>query len=183
MQQFRRFGVVLALVALLAACQNPNELAMKLGQAPASAVNLRALEARRFSTLDEPAVLAAATQTLQDLGYVISESSSDVGVLVGAKQRDAEETGQIVGQIALTVALAFAGVHHQPVWDKEQTINAMLVVTPIENSKQVEVRISFDRNILQNDNKRHAELIQDADIYQEFFDKLSQGVFLEAQKI
>src|SRR5262245_20558072 len=87
----------LAMLVVLAGCQTPNQVAMKIGAPRDSAVSLRALETRRFNTLDEEALLAAAIHTLQDLGYTISESSADVGVIVGSKRRDAEETGQVVG--------------------------------------------------------------------------------------
>jgi hypothetical protein len=76
------------------------------------------------------------------------------------------------------------GSYQQPVWDENQTINATLVATPIANSKLTEVRISFDRHLINNQGILwRAELIIDEKIYQEFFDKLAQGAFLEAQKI
>jgi hypothetical protein len=177
-------AAALSAVLLTAACQNPNAVAMKVGAPPESAVELRELETRRFSTLDQQAMMAAATQTLQDLGFTITESSVDAGVLVGSKQRDAEETGQVAGQIVLTVLLAAMGSAHHPVWDKTQDIHITVVATPIENSKQIEMRVSFDRYLTNSDGLQwRAELIKEPDIYQEFFDKLSQSAFLEAHKI
>ena len=103
---------------------------------------------------------------------------------MGSKQRDAKETGQIAGQVALTLVLAVLGSYKQPVWDENQTINAVLVATPIQNSKQTEIRISFDRHLVNNMGQLwRAELILDENIYQEFFDKFAQSAFLEAQKI
>ena len=168
---------------LLSGCENANQIAMKIGVPPDSAVKARALETRRFDTSDEPSMLASATQTLQDLGFTISESQAAVGVLVGSKQRDAEETKQVVGQIVLTVVLAALGTQYTPVWDKDQNIDAMLLVTPIENSKQVEVRVSFDRQVRNTQGQIRGELILDETIYQQFFEKLAASVFLEAHKI
>ena len=173
----------LALVSL-SGCVDANQLAMKIGAPPEGAVELRAVQTRRFDTLDDKSMLAASIQTLQDLGYIVTESSTNAGVVAASKRRDAEETGQIVGQVALTVVAALFGVYHNPTWDKEQTIRVTLVVTPIENSKQVETRVSFDRTLTNNQgNQWRAELILDPTIYQEFYDKLSQGAFLEAHKI
>jgi hypothetical protein len=184
MQKRAARTATLLAVLFLTACQNPNAIAMKVGAPPESAVELRALETRRFATLDLQAMMAAATQTLQDLGFNITESSIDAGVLVGAKQRDAEETGQVAGQIALTVLLAVMGSQHNPVWDKTQDIHITVVATPIENSKQIEMRVSFDRYLTNNFGQQwRAELIKEPAIYQEFFDKLSQSAFLEAGKI
>jgi hypothetical protein len=157
---------------------------MKLGAPPDGAVELRAMQTRRFDTVDQRALLAASIQTLQDLGYIISESSAEAGVLSASKTRDAEETGQIAGQVALTVVAAVFGVYHVPTWDKEQTIRVTLALSPIENSKQIEARVSFDRSLTNNHgNFWRAELLMDPQLYKEFYDKLSQGVFLEAHKL
>ena len=174
----------------VSACVTPNDVAMQVGAPPvlegdnASTVSLRSLQTRRFDTLDERRLMSAATQTLQDLGFTVSESSLDAGVLVGSKQRDAEEAGQVAGQVVLSLLAALGGSYHNPTWDKEQTIVVTLVTTPIQNSKQVEARVSFDRRLTNNHGQLwRTELVLDAPIYREFFDKLAKGVFLEAHKI
>jgi hypothetical protein len=174
----------LAMAVPMAGCVNANDVAKEIGKPPAGAVELRALQTRRYNTLDEEGLLAAATQTLQDLGYTISESSVEVGVIVASKQRDAEETGQVIGQVALMIFAALLGSNHNPTWDKEQSIHVTLVATPIENSKQTEVRVSFDRHLTNNHgHKWRAELLMDPELYKQFFEKLSGGVFLEAQGV
>jgi hypothetical protein len=167
----------------LAACQSPNEIAMKVGAPPDSAVKLRAVETRRYDTLDEPALLAAAAQTLQDLGFTISETSSEVGVLAASKQRDAREAGQVATQVTITLVALLFGVPYHPVWDKDQNIAVSVVTTPIENAKQVDVRVSFDRQIRDTDGRVRAELIDEPEIYQQFFDKLSSAVLLEGRPL
>ena len=112
------FLLALGAAVSLSACQtNPNELAMKIGAPQAGAVELRALQSRRFETTNSVAVLNAATQTLQDLGFTIQESASSVGVLAASKQRDAEETGQVAGdkpvdsvKVALLLLLLLAAL-------------------------------------------------------------------------
>ena len=172
----------------LAGCINPNEAAMELGKPPdftetggPSSLAFRALETRRYEAPSERALLVAATQTLQDLGFTITESSLDAGVLVGSKTRDAEEEGQVTGAIAATILVALLGGQPgQPTWDKEQTIWVTFTTTPIKNSKQVEARVFFDRKLVNNQGQLwRAEIIHDKSIYQEFFEKLSKGNFLE----
>lgn len=179
----RVFGVsfiVLSAGLFLSACQtNPNDIAMKIGAPPAGTVELRALQSRRLDSTNSVAVLTAATQTLQDLGFTIQESASTVGVLSASKDRDAQETGQIAGAVALSVVGAVFGVYVDPVWDQDQKINVTLVETPIPASKQVDVRVGFDRTVRNNKNMYRAEIIMEPKIYQEFFEKLSQGLFLE----
>ena len=116
-------------------------------------------------------MLVASTQTLQDLGFTISESASKVGILVASKQRDAKETGQIAG--AVIVGILFGA--NAMVWDEDQTINVTVVTTPIENSKQVDVRVAFDRIVRNNRQGYRAELLMEPKLYQEFFEKLSRA--------
>ena len=186
----RKTAFCLGLAVALSGCVNPNQVAMKVGAPPVikqegeskkSTVSLRSLQVRRFDTLDERRLLLASTQTLQDLGFTITESSLEAGVLVGSKKRDAVERDQVAGQIVIMVIFAALGSRYDPVWDKEQTIIVTLVTTPVENSKQIETRVSFDRRLTNNYGKLwRSEVITEAAIYQEFFDKLSKSTFLEA---
>ena len=105
-------------------------------------------------------------------------------MLVASKQRDAEEAGQIAGQVMLTILVGLLGSYHSPTWDKEQSIYVTLIASPITNSRMMEVRALFDRRLTNNHGQLwRTELIEDPEIYQEFYDKLSKGLFLEAHKI
>ena len=179
MGTIRNLTLVAALAMSLTACVDANKVAMQVGQTPPDSLNLRSLETRRYATLDENALLLASTQTLQDLGFTVSESAPAAGVLVATKQRDARETGQVVGAVVLAVLFGA----NAAVWDVEQTINVTLVTTPIANSKEVEVRVAFDRVIRNNKQQNRAELVKDVDVYHQFFEKLSSGVSLEARQV
>ena len=158
-------GPLILAAGLLSGCVNANDVAKRIGQPPADALKLRAMETRRFDTKDDTALLSTASATMQDLGFIISESSLEGGLVTGSKQRDAKETGQIVGQIALTVILAALGSYHQPVWDVDQTIQATIVAYPIENANQTDVRVSFDRIVVDTNATRRPELIIDQNIW------------------
>lgn len=132
----------LVLLTGLSGCETANDMAMKVGKPPEGAVKLRALETRRFDTTDEKAMLTAASQTLQDLGFTLTESAVDLGVLVASKQRDAEETGEVAGQVALSLALALLGTYHPADWDKDQTIVVMVVTNPVGAGGQLDVRVT-----------------------------------------
>ncbi len=173
-----RAAAATGLLVMVSACTNANKLAMEVGAPPADVLKLRSMEVKRFDVADEKAVLGAATQTLQDLGFEVSESAPEVGVLVASKQRDAHETGQVVGAVIMG---ALFGVNAM-VWDTSQTINVVVVSTPSAESRQVDVRVSFDRVVENNRDGKRGELIEDPAIYQQFFDKLSTGVALETQK-
>lgn len=180
----------IAVVAfIVSACVSPNDVAMEIGAAPKAeegkpTLNLRAMQIRRFATLDEHRLLASATQTFQDLGYTVTESSLESGVLVGSKQRDAEEGGQIAGQVLLSLMFAAMGTVVVPTWDKSQRIVVTLTTSPVENSNQSDVRVSFDRRLTNNHGDLwRSEVILDPKVYQEFFEKFSQSAFLEGQKL
>lgn len=172
--------LIIGAAVSLSACQtNPNELAMKIGAPQAGVVELRALQSRRFDSTNSVAVLNAATQTLQDLGFTIQESASSVGVLSASKSRDAQETGQVAGAVAVAVVGALFGVYVDPTWDEDQVINVTLVESPVPASSQVDLRVGFDRTVRNNKNMYRAEIIIEPKIYQEFFEKFSQSLFLE----
>lgn len=189
LKKFGIVGVIIVFAMHLVACVSPNDIAMEIGKAPEAAdgkpsLNLRATQTRRFDTLDEKQLLGAATQTFQDLGYTVTESSLSSGVLVGSKTRDAEESGQVAGQVVLTILAAALGSFHNPTWDQSQLIVITLTTSPVENSRQSDIRVSFDRRLTNNHGHLwRSEVITEKKIYQEFFEKFSASAFLEANKI
>jgi hypothetical protein len=137
----------------------------------------RSLQTRTFDTLDEKGILSASASVLQDLGFTLSESETDLGLLVGEKARDATESGQVAGAVAMAVLF---GV--QMSIDKEQKIRVSVVTKKAhgEDQKMV-VRATFQRLIWNQNGVLHKmETINDPEIYQGFFENLSKSVFLEA---
>jgi hypothetical protein len=153
-------------------------------QLPKESLEHRQLQTRRFHT-DEKTLLSASAAVLQDLGFNINESETDLGVIVASKQRDATSPSQVVG--AVVVALMTGAV--MPI-DKEQLIRASLVTRPIhiddtdKSMCRTAVRITFQRIVSNTQGQiTRREGIHEAEIYQGFFDKLSQSLFLEAHEI
>jgi len=168
-------------LTLAVGCSNPNAYAMQVGQPVKAPMAVREAQTRSVPGTDQVAVLSNITQTLQDLGFAIRESSVDLGVVTGTKQRDAEETGQVVAQVALTVAFAVLGAAYTPTWDKTQEIHVTTVVAPTRSLSDYSVRVSFDRYLTNNQGVQwRTELIQDPAIYQDFFNKLFHSSTLKA---
>ncbi len=69
--------------------------------------------------------------------------------------------------------------------DKEQRIRASLVSWPVPGAKdEYFVRVTFQRIVWNTENDiSKQESLADPIIYQQFFDRLSKSVFLEAQSI
>lgn len=137
----------------------------------------RQLETRSYETKDEEALLVASAQVLQDLGFTLDESEIKLGLITANKDREAGSAGQKIGMILLA---ALAGT--QPVYDVNQKIYVTLVSTKNHNNGY-NVRIEFARVIWNNMNQARIEKIQDEEIYKDFFNKLSQSVFLTANNI
>lgn len=132
----------------------------------------RQLQTRIFETNDEKKLLTASAALLQDLGYTIEESEVPCGVIVSSRDRDVTEVGGVV-------CFFFLGAPY----DQKQKIFASLVTRPIDD-KRIAVRITFQHMVWNNQGMLvKNERINDPEIYQQFFSKLSTSVFLVAHEI
>jgi hypothetical protein len=138
----------------------------------------RQMQSRIFDTNDEKKLLTASAQVLQDLGYTIVESEVSCGVIVCSRERNVTDAGEVAGKIVLAAVL---GVYIP--WNTNQKVLASLVTKPIDE-KRTAVRITF-QHMVWNTNKQmtKCEQINEPEIYQEFFSKLSKSVFLTAHEL
>jgi len=138
----------------------------------------RQLQTRIFDTNDEMKLLTASAALLQDLGFTIDQSEVGCGVIVSSRHRDVTDTGEVVLSLALAVLL---GVY-RPV-DRNQKVMASLVTKPLDD-KRIAVRITFQHIVWNTQNQiTKRERVNEPEIYQEFFSKLSKSVFLVAHEI
>lgn len=167
-----------AIIILLAGCASgPPEDAFRMS---ATSLADRQLQSRRFETRDEGSVLAASVGVLQDLGYALDVSNADLGVLTASKDLDATNAGQIAGMIMLALLTGASG----PI-DDEQTVRVCLVINEsLEDKGSSVVRVTMNRFIRDNQGKvTRAETLNEPELYQAFFEKLSKATFLEAHEI
>lgn len=170
--------VLLALGVATAGCfQTASKDALKLSS---ESLDQRRLQTRYFETSDELRLLTSGTAVLQDLGFTIDDTESGFGLVVGSKQRDASEVGQIV--VAVVVAV-FTGAWMPT--DDRQLMRASVVTRPIgEAGNRTAVRVTFQRIVWNTDGRvTHAESMSEPAYYQEFFARLSKAVFLQAHAI
>ena len=140
----------------------------------------RQMQTRKYETKDEAKILAACAGLLQDLGFSLDESETKLGVITSSKMRSAVNAGQQVGMVFL--ALLGGGI--MPT-DKEQKMRTSVITRPVgEHGEYIAVRVTFQRIVLNTYGQvTVSESLIDPKIYQEFFDKLSKSIFLEAQEI
>jgi hypothetical protein len=138
----------------------------------------RQIQTRKYETNDEAKILSACIEHLQDLGFILAESETKLGVIVATKSRSAVEAGQVVAALVVAVIIG------APVpWEHEQQFTACVVTRPVgENS--IIVRVTFQRIVWNTNNMvTKREALMDPIQYQEFFSKLSKSIFLEAHEI
>jgi hypothetical protein len=165
------------LIGLLSGCQQgvPREALLL----PPESLQQRQLQTRRFDTLDEARLLAAAAGVLQDLGFTIDDSETAVGLVVASKERDATEAGQVAGAIVMAVLF---GVYMPT--DKNQKIRASLVSRPVGDDQSTSVRVTFQRIVWNTQGQvSKIEGLNDPVLYQQFFERMSQAVFLDAHEL
>lgn len=140
----------------------------------------RQLQTRKYSTTAEEKIRNACISVLQDSGFTVENTDAKLGTILASKQREAIESGQVAGAIIIAVIFGVA----IPI-DKNQSMFASIVVSPAASEKNASlVRITFSR-LVWNDRGAvsKAERLEDPEVYQTFFTKLSKGLFLEAQSI
>ena len=140
-------------------------------------LEVRKMQSRKFESKDEKKVLMACGSLLQDLGFNITESDANSGLVVGQKDRSAVEAGQVVAKILI------AGLGGNMAIDRNQRMKASIVTRPLD-SKSISVRVTFQRLVWNEMNQlTRAEALNDEKQYRDFFEKLSKALFLDAQTL
>ncbi len=183
--KMRMFGFLAGLVLLLgfSGCMS---IPANLLVLPPDALALKEQQSRKYSSEDEKKMIQASAGVLQDLGFTIDKSETDLGFINSSKNRSAVSAGQTAFAIALDVAAAFGGApsNNYGQTDKEQQIQASLIVLPALSDKSTIVRVKFQRIVWNRMGQvSRYETLREANLYQDFFEKLSKSVFLEEQKI
>jgi hypothetical protein len=140
----------------------------------------RQLQTRKYNTTAEDKIINACISVLQDSGFTVENTDAKLGTILASKQREAVESGQVAGAIIIAVIFGVT----IPI-DTNQSMFASIVVSPAASEKNASlVRITFSR-LVWNDRGAvsKAERLEDPEVYQTFFSKLSKGLFLEAQSI
>ena len=160
----------------LAGCMGLPKEALRL---PPSATEDREMQTRVFEADSEPDLLNACAGVLQDMGFVVDESETRLGLVTGSKTVSAKDVRQIAGVVAvflLTRALLAI--------DSEQTVRVSVTTSasPTRDNAFL-ARVTFQRTVRAIGGQvTRAETLRTPEVYEVFFDKLSKSVFLDAQE-
>nr|WP_294555043.1 hypothetical protein [uncultured Rhodopila sp.] len=120
----------------------------------AGALDSRQVQARRYDMHDEQGLMAATLGVLQDLGYTVNETSAGAGMISASKDRQGAR------------------------------IRVSVVVRPSADRAGMIARVSFQAiSAPVFGQQPQIETITDNAVYQQFFERLSQSLFLEAHQI
>lgn len=177
--------LALALASLLTLPACAPTIPKEVLQLSSESLALRQLQTRRFDTKDERSLLSAGAALLQDLGFTIEASSTDLGLIVVSKDRSAVEAGQVTTSIVIGLLTSAVGAPVFMPWDEKQKMRASLITRPYgPNNENTLVRITFQRVVWDTSKKiSKTEPLNDPKFYQEFFEKLSKAVFLDAHEL
>ena len=158
----------------------------------------RVLQTRKYEGISDADLLSASTGVIQDLGFIIDESETNLGLIVGSKNRDAppdatQRTWQVLvttASILVALMAALGGeddvdIYVPPV-DDYQKLWASIVIHPTseDEDKTHYVRVTFQRIVWDTEGEiDRMQSLSEPEMYQKFFDLLSKSVFLEGQKI
>ena len=178
-QKYSQTTILVILMFAFVGCETIPKDALKLSP---ESLERRTLQTRKYEGISESAILAASAGVMQDLGFNIDESETKLGVIVASKERDARE----VVQVALSVFFKIMTFGGEMPYDKHQKLRVSLVVRPADENddKKHFVRVTFQRTVWNTENQiSRIEGLDQPEIYQEFFERLSKAVFLEGHKL
>lgn len=185
MLNFRKIGILaLSLSFLVAGCvQKIPKEALEL--TPETMAD-RQRQTRRFATHDERILLSSSVAVLQDLGFTLEASATDLGLIVATKDLSAVEPGAVaVAVLVFAVTLLLGGAPVVMPVDQKQKVRVSLTSKPSgENIENTLVRVTFQRVVWNtNGAVTKTEPLNEDKLYQDFFEKLSKAVFLDANEL
>lgn len=186
----RRSLGLLVLVQMVCAggCQGIPDAAYRL---PPSSLAVRDVQTRSFAVADESDIIAASVALLQDMDYNLDEVEPPLGLLTASKVVDVDSTAQQVGLIALdvlAVVLAAAGGGsagggaYMGADDKVGLQMTLVVLPSLAREGEYTARVTVQSTLWDKAQRiKEQGVIEEPEIYQEIFEKLSRALFLETE--
>ena len=170
-----KIGVILICLSSFLACQN--RILREALTLPPESLSDRQMQTRIFEGSDEKEILTASAAVLQDLGFTIDETEVKAGVIACSRERDVTDPKEVM----LSIALLIFGIYLP--YAQKQKVFASLATIPLDPGR-IAVRITFQHMVWNIDHVLiKNEQMNEPEIYQEFFARLSKSVFLVAHEI
>lgn len=137
-------------------------------------LQVREIQSRDFDTNDTKLVMKSMMNVLQDEGFIIKNAVLELGLLSAEKNIDTEN------KAAAFASILFCGVSAR--WEKHQILEASANVSSFGDSTRV--RMTFQTKTVDNYGcPTKVTTVTDMKSYQNFFEKVSKGIFLQKENI
>ena len=148
------------------------------GAPPKTQLQIREYQTRSFDVADTKLVMKAVLNVLQDEGFIVKETSVELGVLTASREVDIEKKGfldRFVQKLKLSS-------DKDARWEKTSMIEVTANVS--SHSQQTRVRANFHLKTMDNQGGVVAvRELGDEAYYQEFFSKVDKAIFIEKEKL
>lgn len=155
---------------------------------PMTQLQVREMESREFETNDMKAVMKSMMNVLQDEGFVLKNVVLDLGLINAKKNIDIDDSWEEFQYRHNTFHDHYDpwGNNHfkesKPRWKKQEILEASANISEFGN--KVRVRISFQQKSIDNHgNPMKVKTITKPKMYQDFFEKVSKGIFIQEANI
>lgn len=164
-----RISTFLAFIFLLSGCVLPPPTP------PLTALEIRAIQTRSYDNIAgrSKRIMKAVIDVLQDEGYIVSNADKELGFITARKEED----------LSNNWGASFSLLGNRDFrYRKNSLTEASVNVT--ERGSNVKVRAVFQTKVLDNlGGTMSVHQITQPDFYQDFFQKVDKGVFLERQNL
>lgn len=159
----------LPLFLTLAGCTHNN-----ISDSPITQLQVRETQTRDFDTDDTKMVMKSMMNVLQDDGFIIKNAVLDLGLLSAEKNVNTENNVEAFLQLLV--------VRNDARWEKYQLLEASANISSFGDKTRV--RMSFQTKAIDNFGcPKEVTTITNLEYYQNFFEKVSKGLFLQKENI
>lgn len=138
---------------------------------PQTQMQIRQYQTRMYDINDSIRALKAVMNVLQDEGYIVKQANTDLGLLVATKEEPISGAG-----------FSRFMMGPEATYDTNQVTECSANVTSYNN--QMRVRVNFIQKRVNNKGgvSQTVQVGNEA-FYQNFFSKVSKGIFIENQNL
>lgn len=141
---------------------------------PLTQLQIREIQSRTFAARDAKAVIKEMINVLQDDAFIVKHANLELGLLSAEKDIDVEN-----GWSRFFSVMASS---RDASWKKNCLVEVSANVTQFGD--ETRVRVNFQRKLFDNFGRiMKVHPIYDMQYYQEFFSKVSKGLFIQEEKI
>jgi len=141
---------------------------------PQTQLQMREIQTKVYEGTDTRTLMKAVMYVLQDDGYIVRNGNIELGFINAYKEMDVEELGEVI------FMNLFGNSDSR--WKKNTVYDVTANVMEYGNASRV--RMTFQMKMMDNRGAvMRVEHIRDERFYQDFFEKVDKGLFIQKEKL